>query len=428
MYKNVNMKKISLDTYFLRNALGVSLSEFFWGIGIPILLESTFLQLFLAGQGASNTVIGFSGTIFSVSISIMPLFAAFFASGFQRKKMLVIVIHLFPSAAILLLGLFYFVFGAKYNTITVFLVFFLVFSITLGFTMPVWQNYIVKIFTPAKRLQGLSFMMISQNGAKLLSGIIIAGIIASFGMTLRISAYLFICTGIVFVIGSLLYFITYEQSDSKPDVEIRHPLHYVKHHIKHIFKNKPMLWYIVHDIEFFAIVTVFSFYARYATEHKGISASDAGGIFVILAFAGAVSANILFGFIWSGHIKNKLYFAKVCSFAGILLLVIHPAPYIFLMVSFLLGFSRGARFILYTSAVKLLSGLEDASSYYAIIPLITIIVSGGFPLLAGRSIDFLGFLGGDAYRITFILYLLIVLTGFFALKQTVFPEESASGK
>jgi predicted MFS family arabinose efflux permease len=422
------MKKDSLNTYFFRNALGVSLCEFFWGIGIPILLESTFLQLFLAGQGASNTVIGLSGTIFSISISIMPLFAAFFASGFQRKKTLVIIIHLFPSAAILLLGLFYLTFGAKYDTVAVFLVFFLVFSIALGFTMPVWQNYIVKIFTPARRLQGLSFMMISQNGAKLLSGIIIAGIIASFGMTLQVSAYLFLCTGIVFVIGSLLYVVTYEQSDSKPDVEIRHPLHYVTHYAKHLLKNKPMLWYIVHDIEFFAVVTVFSFYARYATEHKGIPASDAGGIFVILAFAGAVSANIMFGFLWSGHIKGKLYFAKACSFIGILLLIIHPGPYIFLAVSFLLGFSRGARFILYTSAVKQLSGLEDASSYYAIIPLITIIISGGFPLLAGRSIDFLGFFGGDAYRLTFSLFLVIVFAGFFALKMTVFPEESSSDK
>jgi predicted MFS family arabinose efflux permease len=420
------MKKLSLDAYFFRNALGVSLSEFFWGIGIPILLESTFLQLFLAGQGASNTVIGLSGTIFSVSISIMPLFAAFFASGFQRKKILVIIIHLFPSAAILFLGLFYLIFGAQYNTVIVFLVFFLLFSITLGFTMPVWQNYIVKIFSPAKRLKGLSVMMISQNSAKVLSGVIIAGIIASFGMTLRVSAYLFLCTGIVFAVGSLLYVITYEQSDSKPDVEIRHPLHYVKHYSKHLLKNKPMLWYIFQDIEFFAVVTVFSFYARYATDHIGMTASDAGGIFVILAFAGAVSANILFGFLWSGHIKGKLYFTKVCSLAGILLLIIYPVPFIFLVVSFLLGFSRGARFLLYTSAVKLLSGLEDASSYYAIIPLITIVSSGGFPLLAGRSIDFLGSFGGDAYRITFAVYLLIVFIGFFALKRTIIPAESSS--
>ena len=46
------------DSYFRRNVFGVASVEFFWGLGFPIVLESTFLQLFLKHLGASSFVIG----------------------------------------------------------------------------------------------------------------------------------------------------------------------------------------------------------------------------------------------------------------------------------------------------------------------------------------------------------------------------------
>ncbi len=50
--------KTDKDIYFKRNVLGVSVVEFFWGLGFPIVMESTFLQLFLKNLGASSFVIG----------------------------------------------------------------------------------------------------------------------------------------------------------------------------------------------------------------------------------------------------------------------------------------------------------------------------------------------------------------------------------
>ena len=38
--------------------------EFFWGLGFPIVLESTFLQLFLKNLGASSFVIGIVPALF----------------------------------------------------------------------------------------------------------------------------------------------------------------------------------------------------------------------------------------------------------------------------------------------------------------------------------------------------------------------------
>lgn len=62
------------NIYFRRNAFGVSVVEFFWGLGIPIVLESTFLQLFLKNLGASSFAIGVVPALFMVGISCFPLF------------------------------------------------------------------------------------------------------------------------------------------------------------------------------------------------------------------------------------------------------------------------------------------------------------------------------------------------------------------
>ncbi len=52
--------------------------------------------------------------------------------------------------------------------------------------------------------------------------------------------------------------------------------------------------------------------------------------------------------------------------------------------------------------VKLLSGKDDATAYFAAIPLMTIVFSSGFPLALGRLMDAMaGDHGVDSYKIMF---------------------------
>jgi len=46
------------DTNFKRNIAGTAGVGFFWGLGFPIVQESTFLQLFRKNLGASSFAIG----------------------------------------------------------------------------------------------------------------------------------------------------------------------------------------------------------------------------------------------------------------------------------------------------------------------------------------------------------------------------------
>jgi hypothetical protein len=417
------MTKTSIDRFFFRNAFSISLSEFFWGIGIPVLMESTFLQIFLASEGASNSVIGIAAMILNVSISIMPLFSAYASSFFPYKRIFVSVLHIFPSVSLILLGAFYIFYGSSSGVLGIFFIFFTLFSLTLGFTMPVWQNYIVKVFSPEKRVKGLSIMLITQNSSKLLSGIILSWVLSSFGFSLHISGTIILCTGIVFLIGSFGFLIAHEEKDDIHEERIDHPVVFLIHYFRHVLKNRTMLIYILHDIEFYAVAAIFAFYARYATDFNGIEKSSASGIFVTSAFSGAVLANLFFGFIWKGEIKSKLYISKIVSTSAAIILFLNHSYCAFLVISFFLGFSRGGRLLLFAPSVKLLSGLKDASPYFAIVPLFSVVFSGGLPLCGGWIIDHLAFLQGAAYLVAFFLFFVLILASFYPLYVIQFPKE-----
>jgi MFS family permease len=412
--------KSTLDEHFVRNTAGISAGEFFWGMGLPVLVESTFLQVFLSSEGASNTVIGFCGAVYFLALSVMPLFSAWFSSRYSRKRTLVVLLHVVPSFSILFLGLFYFVFGARYDAVRVFLIFFLVFSFSLGLTLPVWQNYVVKIFSEKKRLRGFSVMMMSTNAAKLCAGLSITFLITAKGFSLNTAALLFTLTGVLFIIGSAAYAFTYEEPDAPDGAEIRHPVHYVLHYSGHILKNRPAVCFMLSDIEFYSISAAFAFYARYAVEEARVPSVEAGGIFAAIAFSGAVAASLMYGFFWRSKIKSKLYLAKFVSLAGLVLLVVSKSMTAFYLVSFLIGFSRGSRSMLNAPCIKRLSGLSDASPYFAIIPLLMIPFSSGISVGAGKYIDWAG--GGNSYRICFAVLAGLVLLSLLFLVKTDYPE------
>ena len=57
-----------IDKYFKQNVFGISSVEFLWGLGLPVVIESTFLQLFLKSLGASSLAIGFIPAFFMFKI------------------------------------------------------------------------------------------------------------------------------------------------------------------------------------------------------------------------------------------------------------------------------------------------------------------------------------------------------------------------
>ncbi len=421
--RDMMAQSADLSKYFFRNAVSTSVGELLWGLGLPILLESTFVPVFLTSVGASNSQIGITGTIFSLSMAFLPFLAVYLTSRIPYKKGPTVWLQVIPSISIILLGLYYLSFGTPKFAYPVFIFFYSWFAVGLAATIPVWQNFVVKIFVPEDSVRGISILMFAQNFAKLLSGVLLTFAIGAVGMGLASAGMVFFLAGVLFLIGSFCYAFTRENPDEIDQTVYGNPVGYFSHYFRHVLKNRGMVLYLLQDIEFYAVVVSVTFYARYAIDWRSVPAPVAGGTFIIFLFIGAVSANLLLGFAKRLKIKVRYGLIKASTILGILLLIFLKSTVLFFAVSFLLGFSRSGRNQLYAPVVKGLSGLEDASPYYAISPFLMLPVSAGLPVAVGSLLDFFSAWKASAYQVTFASLLLLVILTLIPFLKLQFPEK-----
>ncbi|MEJ5285183.1 MAG: MFS transporter [Brevinematia bacterium] len=402
------MERVDLDKYFLQNTFALSLSEFLWGIGIPVILESNFVTVFLTYLGATNFQIGLSSFIFSFSMAIVPFFSAYLTSNMIYKKKANILTQYIPSVSVILLGINFLFFYKDKLGYEIFLFYFFLFSVGLASTGPLWQNYITKIFTPSKALKGISIMMFFQNTGKIIGGFLLALVLIYLPLNVKNSGLIFLITGILFFLGSTCFVFTKENPDDIKSLKRENFLKYYLTFLKKFFQNKNLIFYVIQDIEFIIVIVAITFYSRYAIEWGGISPAQVSGAFVIIAFVGAIVANFLLGFIEKVNLKLRYFLIKLSSIISLLFLIFSTNLVVFYIVSFFLGFSRAGRIHLYIPVVKKLTGCNDASPYYALLPFIMLPVSSFFPVIAGLFLDKFGFMGGNAYKYLFIFMFLLV--------------------
>jgi len=295
--------------------------------------------------------------------------------------------------------------------------------LSLAATIPVWQNFVVKIFMPWDSVRGISIMMFAQNSAKLLSGVLLTFAMGAAGMGLVSAGMVFFLAGVLFFIGSFCYAFARENPDEIDQTSYGNPVRYFSHYFRHVLKNRGMVLYLLQDIEFYAVVVSVTFYARYAIDWRSVSAPVAGGTFIIFLFIGAVTANLLLGFAKRLKIKVRYGLIKASTILAILLLIFLRSTVLFFAVSLLLGFSRSGRNQLYAPVVKGLSGLEDASPYYAISPFLMLPVSAGLPVAVGSLLDFFSVWKASAYQVIFASLLLLVMLTLIPFLKLQFPEK-----
>jgi MFS family permease len=417
--------RIEKDHYYLQNVIGISAVEFLWGLGLPIVIESTFLQLFLKSLGASSFAIGLIPFFFFIGSSVFALLSSYLTSGLAFKRMAVIILHLVSGASLLLFGVSLIVFGQVSHILIVFFSCYAIFSVCVGMTLPVWLNFLVKIFSENKSVSGLAFMMIAQNVAKLLCSIFIVRFVEKFAFSSESSALAFMAVGILFILGSTFFLITRELPHPHETSAVkRAPLFgYTVESMRHILKNRNFLYFLAGDLEFFIVVTIISFYANYATTWCGIDAASAAGIFVGCIYCGAISANISLGSMGFFSLKNKYIISKIYSFSAVIMLTLLCDYWSFYLASFLLGASRGTRMIVFAPAVKKLSGLADSTSYFAVGPILTLPFAICLPLVFGKFLDHFAWLQADSYRIIFIISMVLIFVTLICILKTDFTDE-----
>ena len=409
------MEEYKKNSIFIKNTAGISAVEFFWGLGLPLVLESTFLQLFLAKLGASNLLIGFIPSLFYIGQALLGIAAAYQTRNIIKKRTVVIIYHIIPALVILGFGIFLYISDSfTSSTIYIFFPVYLIFNGGLGLVLPVWQNYLVKLFSSRRLISAFSIMMIVQSAGRLLSSFFIAGYFSSREITARSSALLFIFCGTVFFIGSFAFFITKEPDSAAEERSGSGFLEFSKKAFSRITSNRNLILFVLSDIDMYAVIAAISFYANYAVSCHNVSAAAAAGIFVALNFAGQITANFLFGTFNLFSLKNKCLVSRLFSITGIILIITASGLYQFLAASMLLGVSRAIRSLVYAPSIKLLSGRTDVTDIFAAAPVLMLPLSTAVSLTSGRLLDVLPFSAPVSYRIMFAgLGLLSFISVFF---------------
>jgi MFS family permease len=398
------------DKYFARNATGIGLAEFFWGLGFPVVMESTFLQIFLKNLGASDFLIGLVPAILMMGLSIFPLFSSYLFRNHEQKLPLVLGLHIVSSLSAMLFGVFLFWVRDPGLILPAFFISYVIFSLCIGLTFPIWLNFLVKVFSPQKSVQGLSIMFIAQNAAKIIASIFILKVVERFSFSLLSAAWIFLISGILFLVGSLCYLITKELPASEPQAVRKDS--FFKHTwetIREITGNKNLVKYLIGDLDHYIVLTVMAFYANYATQFFGIKDYTAAGLFVCLIYSGAILATITLGTLNILRLKHKFLSTKILNLVMLCVLIFYPGLGGFLLASLLLGICRGTRGIIYTPSIKRFSNCQDATAYFATAPLLTIAFGSGFPLFFGHMLDRFSHLGQGAYQLMFGICIFCVL-------------------
>jgi MFS family permease len=418
--KHIKSDSQSIDSYFLRNTIGLSSAEFFWGLALPVLFESAFLQIFLKQIGASNKTIGLVPSILATGIMLFSLMSAWLTSHLVHKKRAVILSHMAASIP-------FFVFGAALpfihssNRIALFMTAYIIFAMTLGITLPLWQNFIVKIFSPVNTLKANSIMMTTQIFARLIGSFFIFKSVEKYSFSITSASFIFMSVGVMFFIGSFFFLLVHEETEMNTGLKpVPHNIKSLTTAAEHIFKNKNYLKYLAGTIESFATIAVLSFYANYAVEFKGIEKETAAGVFVGFIYTSGVITNILLGWFNLFSLKTKFIIARTSAVAGTIILIFAETLTMFLIVCFITGISRAVNQSANAPAVKLLSGLDDATDYFAISAIIIFPFSFSIPFVSGLLLDALPTQGTLSYTIVFLMLLIMQCAGLIFTMLTDF--------
>jgi len=409
--KRLELSRQPIDNYFLRNTIGLSSVEFFWGLASPVIFESAFLQIFLKQMGASNKTVGLIPSILAAGIMLSSLLSAWLTSHLVHKKRAVILTHMAASIPFLLFGVILPYIDVSHR-VEVFLAAYILFALALGIVLPLWQNFIVKIFSQSNTLKANSIMMTTQIFARMIGSFFIFKSVEKFSFSTMSSSLIFIAVGIIYFTGSSLFIIVHEQPAYTTGQRTKpHNLKTMTAAADHIFRNKNYLFYLAGMTESYATVAVLSFYANYAVEFKGIEKEVAAGLFVGCIYFAGVLTNVFLGWLNFFSLKTKFIIARTAAVTGTLLLLVSDTLSFFLLVSFIFGIARAVNQSANAPSVKLLSGLEDATDYFAISSILIFPVSFSIPVVSGIIIDAFAEYGYFSYIIVFIILAVLQASG-----------------
>lgn len=367
--------------------------EAFWGLSLSLISMVAVLPVFLRQLGATNTVIGVLPIVWLITANFSGLFAAHFTSRLTHRKRAVLLLHVVVAIPYLLLALWFWraVRPAAWVDILALLLGWGGSWIIMGFTIPVWINFIGKVTRPELRARSFGIIFFFQTLAGAIGGWIGSRVLG-VGLPFPTNyAFGFLIAAFCMAAGALFFLPVTEEAGAT--AEPGRAFSTIVKTSKEILRSRGgirvYLLVLVLSVGRFLLIT---YYPVYAEEKFALLPRDSA-LYTAVFMAGQMC-----GSIFTGMIGDRYGYSRVAQIAmaaltvglGLAIFGNHPAFY------FVTAFSLGLFFVADVLALFNLSMAfsphEDNTAYLGIIPAlvtpITALVAGS----SGSFIDHFGFI------------------------------------
>ena len=367
--------------------------EVFWGVSLALISMVAILPVFLSHLGASNTVIGALPVVWILTTSFSGLFASHYTSRMAHRKRAVILLHALTGIPYAFLAIWFGILSrpAPGVDIAVFLLTWGASWVLMGFTIPVWVNFIAKVTRPDMRARSFGTIFFFQTLMGAIGGWVASRVLASHIPFPANYALGFLVAGVCMTVGAFFFLPVREEPGATE--EPGRALDTVFRNAREILADRSglrvYLWVLVLSTGSYLLIT---FYPVYADAKFSLRPQDSA-VYTAVCMGGNMLGSILTGVIGDrfGYVRVAVI-AMTALVIGLALAVwgTHPATYY--VTAFALGvFIVADRLALYNLSMAF-SPHEDNTAYLGVIPAIVAPLQAFVAGSSGTFIDRFGFL------------------------------------
>jgi len=367
--------------------------ETFWGVGLALISIVAILPVFLTHLGASNATIGALPVVWILTTSIAGVFASHFTGRLPLRKRAVVSYHVISAIPWFVLAAW---FGlAKRPSpgadIAVFLIVWGAAWVVMGFTIPVWINFIGKVTRSELRARSFGTIFFFQTLMGVAGGWVGSRVLGSSLPFPANYAFGFLIAGLCMGVGSFFFLpIVEEPSAVSPPGEA---LRDVARHAREILADRTglraYLWALLLSTGSFLLAT---YYPVFAEGRFGLKAQDSA-IYTAVCMGGQMLGSVL-----TGVIGDRWGYARVAVIAmaaltvGLALAIWGGHPLFYFATAFALGvFIVADRLALYNLSMAFCPH-DDNTAYLGIIPALVAPLAALIAGSSGTLIDRFGFM------------------------------------
>lgn len=383
---------LPLDRHW-KNVSSLLCVEVFYGVALSLISMVAVIPVFLSRLGATNTVIGVLPVIWLLATSFPGAFASHFTTGLTHRKRAVIVLHLLSGVPWVFLAAWFGVMRRPSPAIdmAVLIAGWGASWIIMGFTIPVWINFIGKVTRPELRARTFGTIFFFQTLMGVIGGWVGSRLLGSSLPFPTNYALGFLVASIAMGIGSFFFIPVREDAGatSAPGPAFQTVLRYAREILADRSGLRVYLAVLLLSVGRFLLIT---YYPVFAQSRFSLTPRDSA-IYTAVCMAGQMIGSVLVGFI-----GDRFGYARVATVAmaaltaGLTLAIFGAHPACYYLIAFVLGIFIVSDVLALFNLSMAYSPHEDNTAYIGIIPAIvapfTAVAAGS----SGTFIDHFGFI------------------------------------